>query len=152
MDANTNLECAKCGKLLESADSTQYDAWDVQRKQKLFFCSSDCLSSWVKKKQITMILTLGLGILLTILMASELSAAAYILLFVPYMLRQLGGRLKGVASTGWVGEFIAFAVILFGSLTIIYPAIVLIQEIKEYVYIHKMLSSKKKTSCEECSE
>lgn len=144
MDENTNLECTTCGKLLEST-SLQYDAWDVQRKQQLFFCSSDCLSSWVKKKRITMILTLGLGILLTVSMASELrsAAAACMFLFVPYMLRQVGGRLKGIASKGWVGECFALAVILLGSLTIIYPVIVLIQEIKQYVHIHKMLNKDK---------
>ena len=139
MDRDTNLVCATCDRPFESAFPTWY-AFDIQRsKARLSFCSATCLSSWVKKKQTTMIITLVLGVLLTALMIGELGGSAVILLFVPYMIRQVGGRIKGIASKGWVGEFVAFMIILLGSLTIVYPAIVLVQEIKEYLRIREVL-------------
>ncbi len=139
METNANLTCAICEKLLESPSPAWY-AFDIQHsKVRLSFCSAACLSSWVKKKQTAMVITVVLGILLTVLMMSELGGSSFILLFIPYMLRQVGGRLKRIASTGWIGEFVAFAVILLGSLTIIYPAFVLMQEIKEYLRIREVL-------------
>lgn len=130
MDENKQLVCATCEKSFEASNAWGF-AYDTHN-EKHFFCSQECLKKWKTKKLATMIITLAIGACITALSIGELGGVAFSLFFIPYILRQIGHSLSGIASGGWVGEFISFAVVLLGSMTIIYPAYKLIQEIREF--------------------
>lgn len=139
MTMENDWTCEFCGKSCE-AGTTPWYAFDIQRgKELVCFCSEECLRSWKSKKQTMMIVTLALGLLLTLLAIGEMGGVAILLLFIPYMLRQAGRSLGEIASMGWLGEMFAFIVTGLGSFTFIYPIIKIVQEIKEYRRIGEIL-------------
>ena len=128
-----NKICDKCRRGIEE-NKPVYIAYDLQKGyEEKRFCSRECRNSWVVYKKTTMWITVILGIIIAIAMCREDgSAFGLILLFLPYMIRQVAHGLKDIFNGGTVGEFFSFFVVLIGTITIIYPAYKLYQEIKQY--------------------
>ena len=130
--------CSKCGKEIEENVMEQWVAYDLQAGyQKKVFCSKECLKGWISGKQIGMWTSVIIGVILAIALLSE-GAVALCLMLVPYMIRQTWRGLSDMFNSGAFGEFFSLFIVLIGSMTIIYPAYKLIQEIQQY----KTLSEK----------
>ncbi len=141
-EKSKKLKCPNCDKAVLENESRWF-AFNIQKgKQKMVFCCSECLSDWMMKKQTTMIISLVLGAILMFLGFTEFGAGAILLFLGPYMLRQVGGKLASIASDGAVGEIISIMIVVMGTMTVIYPLVILIQEIKEYSRIRQVLQQK----------
>lgn len=127
------MEKCKCGKEIDETAVSKYMAHDLQKSNKeINFCSYECMESWIKKKQVGMWGTLILGIVLAILLLENEPTLSAFSLFLPYMIRQVAYKLKNIFVAGVVGEIISFAVVMVGTMTIIYPAYKFIQEFIQY--------------------
>lgn len=120
------MKCTYCSKELQ--DKLQITAFDLQRGyEEVPFCSVSCLQQWLTGKTIGMAVSLVLGAVVAVALAASMGSSGLMFFFLPYMLRQCYGLLTSDA-----GEFIKFAAILLGALTIIYPAYKLVQELRYY--------------------
>lgn len=129
------MYCSKCGKEIDEKEIGKWVAFDLQKgKEQMTFCSTQCLKEWISRKQIGMWTSVIIGVLIAIALLSE-GAIAICLMFVPYMFRQMRNSFGDIFNSGAFGEFISIFVLLIGSLTVIYPAYKLIQEILEYRYL-----------------
>lgn len=128
-----NSICDKCKRKIDE-NERGYIAHDLQKGyEKKVFCSKECRDSWIAYKKTTMWITVILGAIIAIAMCREDgSAAGLMLLFLPYMIRQAAHGLKDIFNGGTVGEIFSFIVVLLGTITVIYPAYKLYQEIKQY--------------------
>ena len=119
------MNCTYCNKEMQDATIT---AFDLQRGyEEVPFCSVSCLQQWLTGKTIGMAISLVLGAVVAAALAAGMGVSGLMFFFVPYMLRQCCGLLTSDA-----GEFIKFAAILLGALTIVYPAYKLVQELRYY--------------------
>lgn len=119
------MNCTYCSKEMQDATIT---AFDLQRGyEEVLFCSVSCLQQWLTGKTIGMAVSLVLGTVVAAALAAGMGVSGLMFFFVPYMLRQCYGLLTSDA-----GEFIKFAAILLGALTIVYPAYKLVQELRYY--------------------
>ena len=119
------MNCTYCSKEMQDATIT---AFDLQRGyEEVPFCSVSCLQQWLTGKTIGMAISLVLGAVVAAALAAGMGVSGLMFFFVPYMLRQCHGLLTSDA-----GEFIKFAAILLGALTIVYPAYKLVQELRYY--------------------
>lgn len=119
------MNCTYCSKEMQDATIT---AFDLQRGyEEVPFCSVSCLQQWLTGKTIGMAVSLVLGTVVAAALAAGMGVSGLMFFFVPYMLRQCHGLLTSDA-----GEFIKFAAILLGALTIVYPAYKLVQELRYY--------------------
>lgn len=119
------MNCTYCSKEMQDATIT---AFDLQRGyEEVPFCSVSCLQQWLTGKTIGMAVSLVLGTVMAAALAAGMGVSGLMFFFVPYMLRQCHGLLTSDA-----GEFIKFAAILLGALTIVYPAYKLVQELRYY--------------------
>lgn len=124
----------ECGRIIDDNSIEKCLAFDLQKGHKqIEFCSKECREEWIKRKQIGMWGTLILGVIISLILLfdgeTELSV---MLLFLPYMIRQVAYGLKDVFDGGTGGEIISFIVVLLGTITLIYPAYKFIQEFLEY--------------------
>ena len=119
------MNCTYCSKEMQDATIT---AFDLQRGyEEVPFCSVSCLQQWLTGKTIGMAVSLVLGTVMAAALAAGMGVSGLMFFFVPNMLRQCQGLLTSDA-----GEFIKFAAILLGALTIVYPAYKLVQELRYY--------------------
>lgn len=137
---NTSKTCACGAPISESLDGT-YVAFDLQREFKqIDFCSADCLKSWLHKKLIGMCIALALGLFITISMLIDGEGLFSIcLFFLPYMIRQVWHTFGEIFNSGAIGECISIGIVVLSTITVIYPAYKLFQEIMHYRKIHKEL-------------
>lgn len=128
------MKTCTCGKNIEETEEKQYVSYDLQKGyEQIYFCSSECQTTWIRKKQFGMWTALIIGVIIAILLISEGQyQLALSLLFLPYMIRQVFHRIKGLFSSGTAGEIISFALVLLGSITIVYPAYKFVREFLEY--------------------
>ena len=81
-----------------------------------------------------MVIAVLLGLALLIIEIFEGNAfLGFMLMFIPYMIRQSIGKFSG-------SGFLGFAVTLLASVTIVYPVYKLFQEIRDYVAIKSQLN------------
>ena len=126
------MNCTYCSKEMQDATIT---AFDLQRGyEEVPFCSVSCLQQWLTGKTIGMAVSLVLGTVVAAALAAGMGVSGLMFFFVPYMLRQCHGLLTSDA-----GEFIKFAAILLGALTIVYPAYKLVQELRYYGRLRREL-------------
>lgn len=119
------MKCTYCSKEMQDVNIT---AFDLQRGyEEVPFCSVSCLQQWLTGKTIGIAISLVLGAVVAAALAAGMGVSGLMFFFVPYMLRQCHGLLASDA-----GEFIKFAAILLGALTIVYPAYKLVQELRYY--------------------
>ena len=119
------MNCTYCSKEMQDATIT---AFDLQRGyEEVPFCSVSGLQQCLTGKTIGMAVSLVLGTVVAAALAAGMGVSGLMFFFVPYMLRQCHGLLTSDA-----GEFIKFAAILLGALTIVYPAYKLVQELRYY--------------------
>lgn len=127
------MDKCNCGKGIDENIVSKHIAHDLQKANKeIVFCSYECMEKWIKKKQIGMWGTLLLGILLFIGLLQNDIVLSIFSLFLPYMIRQVAYRLKNIFTTGVLGEIVSFAVVMIGTMTLIYPAYKFIQEFLQY--------------------
>ncbi len=126
--------CEKCGREIAS-EQDGFTAFNLQKGyEEVRLCSVDCLESWANGKLAGMITALVLGLVLAIgLATSDMGAGGFLLFFLPYMIRQSWGRLTGL------GEFFVFMILLLSTMTIVYPAYKLFQEIRDYSAIKQQI-------------
>ena len=134
-------KCKTCGREMSTENNTQYKAIDFQDGKKILqFCCAGCLKRWITGKITGMCITLGIGLIWAIPLFFEMGPGAFIFLFTPYMIRQVCHSLRDVFHSGSFGEFFSFFLVLLGSLTVIYPACIVIKEIKHYRELSKRYS------------
>ena len=133
--------CLQCGKEIEKENESKFVAFDLQQGYKEgCFCSAEHLKNWMTSKIIWMVLSLVLGAIIAVLAFPEMGATALTLFFLPYMIRQVRHSLGDIFDGGSVGEFFAFAIVLLGTFTVVYPAYKLYQEIMQYVRLKNRYS------------
>ena len=98
------------------------------------------MKAWISGKKIGMGIALILGAVLTVGLFQEFGMSSFFYFFIPYTIRQLKDGIIEISSSGLAGEVISFMAVLLGGITIIYPLGKLIQEIKEYRRIEKLLA------------
>ncbi len=137
--------CKTCGREIDESTS-QWFAFDLQNgKEKVLFCSKECLLSWTKKKQLTMAVAIIIGLIIMIAGWEEIAEGGYyaaMLLFMPYMIRQKWNQMKNLFSEGVFGEILCLAIVVLGAMTAIYPIYVIIQEIRQYIHINNRYNEK----------
>lgn len=133
-------QCNQCGKEIEEELEGKFVAFDLQKKKEENFCSVAHLKNWMTKKIIWMCVSLLFGLIITIGLLSEMGGTAIVLFFLPYMIRQVRHSLADVFNGGTFGEFISFAIVLLGTITVIYPAYKLYQEITQYIHLKNRYS------------
>ena len=134
------LQCSKCGKEIEENLEGQFVAFDLQKKKDENFCSVAHLKDWMTEKIIWMCVALLLGLVITVGLLSEMGGTAIALFFLPYMIRQVRHSLGDVFNGGTFGEFLSFAIVLLGTITVAYPAYKLYQEITQYMHLKNKYS------------
>lgn len=134
------LQCRECGKDIEEELEGKFVAYDLQKKKEENFCSTEHLKSWMIQKIVWMCVALFLGLIITISLLSEMEETAVVLFFLPYMIRQVRHSLGDVFNGGTFGEFISIAIVLLGTITVVYPAYKLYQEIAQYVHLKNTYS------------
>lgn len=135
------MDCRTCGKEIEKENEGKFVAFDLQQSYKEeYFCSAEHLKGWMTGKITWMVLSLVLGLIITVLTLSEMGPTAFALFFLPYMIRQVRHALGDIFDGGSVGEFFAFAIVLLGTFTVVYPAYKLYQEIMQYVRLKNRYS------------
>ena len=132
------MECKQCNKEIEKNLEGKFVAFDLQKKSEEEFCSVSCLNSWMKTKIFGMCAMLVLGVIITVGLFPEIGGVAITLLFLPYMIRQVRHSLGSIFNSGSFGEFVSFAIVLLGTLTVVYPAYKLYREIVEYIHLKRM--------------
>ena len=98
------------------------------------------MKAWISGKKIGMGIALILGAVLTVGLFQEFGMSSFFYFVIPYTIRQLKDGIIEISSSGLAGEVISFMAVLLGGITIIYPLVKLIQEIKEYRRIEKLLA------------
>lgn len=135
------MVCKTCEKEIEKNNEGKFVAYDLQKGyEEENFCSVECLKRWMTSKIIWMCVALGFGLVLMILLLSEMGFFGIVFFFLPYMIRQSKHSLADMFNGGSIGEFFSFAVVLLGTVTVIYPVYKLIQEISEYSRLKKTYS------------
>lgn len=132
-----------CNHEISEESQEKWVAFDLQKGQEVSFCSAECLSNWMKGKLTWMIISLIIGVILAIGFISEMGVSGIIFLFIPYIIRQLRSMLSKMFDSGVVGEIFSFVIVILGGITMIYPIVKLIQEIREYMRIKFVLSNLK---------
>ena len=121
--------CPECG-YQHKEDDDVFQAFDLQNEYKeLWFCSPDCLNRWVNKKITGLATTLIIGVVAAVLSLGETPSLWFFWLLLPYMIRQTW---RNWNSSG-IGGFITFMVVIFGTVSIVYPVYKIIQEIRNYL-------------------
>ena len=133
-------KCGNCGKEFDNCKTDGLTAFNIQKGQEMHFCSRDCMNAWISGKKIGMGIALILGAVLTVGLFQEFGMSSFFYFFIPYTIRQLKDGIIEISSSGLAGEVISFMAVLLGGITIIYPLVKLIQEIKEYRRIEKLLA------------
>lgn len=110
----------------------EFLAFDLQKNEELSFSSVEELKSWRTEKIVWMCISLVLGLALTIALLGGMGAGAIVFFFLPYMIRQVRHSLGDMFDSGAFGEFFSIALVLLGTITVIYPAYKLYREITEY--------------------
>ena len=129
------MEKCVCGKMITNDN---FQAMDLQKNTVVSFCSKECILGWVRKKTMTMWLSLGIGVILTIIAIIDgWYESALIMVFIPYMIREIYNRISDFGD-GIGNEIFLIVIILLGSVTIIYPLYKFVKEYLEY----KMLKEK----------
>ena len=123
-----------------------YYGFDHQKQlERYTFCSVSCLKSWIVSKIITMCLTILLGLILLIVLTVDGDFyVGLVLFFVPPIIRQCASSLAKLFNDGAGGEFLSFALVLLGSITIVYPVYMIIRETIYYIKTLKMIRLYKK--------
>ena len=118
-----------------------YYGFDLQKQlERYTFCSVSCLKSWIVSKIITMCLTILLGLILLIILTVDGEfTVGLILFFVPPIIRQCASSLAELFEDSDVGAFLSFALVLLGSITIVYPVYMIIRETIYYIKTLKMI-------------
>ncbi len=126
-------KCKICGHEFDEGEKF-YVALDIQKKKnKVAFCSYECMKKWINRKITSMCITLGIGLAMFIaFMIGGVYAVGLLFLFLPYMIRQIAYSFSDMFNSGNLGEAITIGVVIIGCLTIIYPVVKIIQEIREY--------------------
>ncbi len=125
------METCRCGIPIE--EGKEYYAYDLQKGyEQIAFCSEKCRNEWISHKKTTMWATVIIGVILAILLCTEMGITEIMFVFLPYMISEVAHGLKDIFNGGTVGEIFSFAVVLLGTITVIYPAYKLFQEIKQY--------------------
>lgn len=128
-------QCNQCGREIEEKFQREYVAFDLQKNKEVLFCSVEHLKSWMITKIIWMVIMLLLGLIIAVSMFSDMGGTAITLFFLPYIIRQVRHSLGDIFNGGTFGEFISFSVVLLGTITVVYPAYKLYQEISLYVHL-----------------
>lgn len=130
---------SSCGRQINTETDQYYVGYNHQKGyEQMLFCSASCLKGWVTKKLTTMILSIVLGIILAIMFADG-SSVILICLFLPYMLRQCGSMLGSLFDSGTGGGILSFAIVIIGTVTVVYPLYKIIRETTYYVRTLKEL-------------
>ena len=129
MTSTESSACAKCGDYV-ATDTAKYCTFDIQNGyEKNFFCSAECMRSWVSGKTVGLVSVLIIGAILAIIAladtASGMQGIAHFLFFLPYMVRHI------IKNQAW-GAFLKFMIVLLAALTVIYPVYKIYQEIRDY--------------------
>lgn len=135
-------ENSSCGGIIEPGKE-YYIGYNHQKGyEEMYFCCAECLRSWVKKKLTTMIISVVLGLILMIIgFSGEFAPMAVYLVFVPYVIRQIGSKLAGLFDGGVAGEILAIAIFGLACFTFVYPIYKIIRESIYYVRTLKELES-----------
>ena len=132
---NTDI-CYQCKKGIYDRDNKVWEAFDVLNDyNKIRFCSAECLNDWKTGKKSGLFISIILGIILAVYFCISAGVTGLYAAFVPYMIRKLFN--KGLGD----GGFLSFMVVLFGSITIIYPVYKMSQELTEYKRIETVLAN-----------
>ena len=134
-------KCGNCGKEFDNCKTDGLTAFNIQKGHKeMHFCSRESTKACISGKKIGMGIALILGAVLTVGLFQEFGMSSFFYFFIPYTIRQLKDGIIEISSSGLAGEVISFMAVLLGGITIIYPLVKLIQEIKEYRRIEKLLA------------
>lgn len=131
-------QCAVCKEFMNLTGPALYSAVDLQKeKNEVVFCSTECMKKWLKRKEIGMWASIALGVFIAIGIITGTGEEAdwfgLIFLFLPYTIRQLAYSLSDIWNKGgFIGEAIAFGVVILGMCTIVYPTYKFIQELLYY--------------------
>lgn len=127
---------SSCGRQINAETDQYYVGYNHQKGyEQMLFCSASCLKEWIIKKLVTMVISIVLGIILAF-MAGD-SGLTLLCLFLPYMLRQCGSLLGNLFDSGSGGGFISIAIIVLGTITVIYPVYKIIRETVYYIHTLK---------------
>ena len=131
-------QCAVCKKQIEEGTPILYWTVDLQKeKNKVIFCSAECMQKWLKRKEIGMWVSIALGVVIAIAIITgtgeEADWVGLLFLFLPYTIRQLAYGLSNFWNKGgFIGEAIAFGAVMLGMCTFVYPVYKFVQELKYY--------------------
>lgn len=135
------VQCRICGNKMEgeldNVETLSYYAFDRQKNEIRPFCSKGCLRSWAIRKIIGMSIAIILGLAIVIGSIIGDSLEMMVLFFVPYMIREKRTVAFGILEGNIVEAVISLLIIYLGSVTVIYPLVRLIQEVRLYSNILK---------------
>ncbi len=98
------------------------------------FCSKECLKSWTIGKLVGMCVAVFLGFaLMNAFLQEGNPEMAAIIVFIPYMLRQIGVKLLGIFDSGVFLTMVTVIGLLFASVTVVYPVYKIIRETVYYI-------------------
>ncbi len=137
VDINKLQNCHVCNNKFETSI---YKAFDLQDGYKeLEFCSKECLKEWIKKKRTGIVIALVIGFLVGgyVLFGGGSIVEVIFCFVLPFMIRQTRKGLLSFMDGGVFGEIVTLATLIFGTITVIYPAYKLFDELTYYKKLSK---------------